>query len=236
MSLKAVFLDVGNTLICEQPSRFAIYAEAAQRRGVMLTPDEMRLLMVRAHAELPQEHEGDYRYSDGWFRIYLRRIFHEHLSLPEKELEAIATELFGRFEDPATFQPFPGAHELLDDLRARGLALGVISNWSARLPKLLRRLDFDRRLDVVMCSAIERMEKPEPEIFAAALERVGCRPDEALHAGDDLVKDARGAAAAGLEAILVDHFGALHPERGETDGYPVVTNLASLEDLILNRP
>jgi putative hydrolase of the HAD superfamily len=94
---------------------------------------------------------------------------------------------------------------MLDEWRRMGLKIGVISNWSARLPGLLQRLGIAERVDFVLCSAIERVEKPDPQMFERALARAGVRADEALHAGDDFEKDVLGAQHVGLRAVLVDH-------------------------------
>jgi putative hydrolase of the HAD superfamily len=207
MALEALFVDVGNTLVHEVPTRFAIYAEAARARGADLADEEMTALMRRAHAELPQRVGGAFRYSDPWFEAYVERIFHRHLGIARAEVPLILASLFARFSDPRTFRLYPGAVELCDAARARGLAVGIVSNWSARLPRLLADLGLAQRVDFVLCSAIEELEKPDPALFARALERAGVAPHAALHAGDDLEKDVLGARRAGLRSVLVDHAG-----------------------------
>jgi putative hydrolase of the HAD superfamily len=227
MSLKAVFIDVGNTLLYEKPSRFEIYAERARRRAVELDESQMRALMHRAHRELPAQVGGAYRYSDPWFDAYIERIFHDYLGLDRTELDPIRDELFGRFSAPETFVMFPGAFELLDGLRARGLKLGIVSNWSARLPALLERLELAQRVDFVLCSAIERLEKPDPLIFEKALQLAGVRADESLHAGDDFEKDVLGAQRVGIRAVLVDHAHSADVRRA-----PRVSSLEELAGVI----
>lgn len=227
MSLKAVFIDVGNTLLYEKPSRFEIYAERARARNLRLGADEMRALMTRAHRELPREIGGAFRYSDPWFHRYIERIFHEYLGLLKTDLPPVREELFGRFSDPSTFQIFEGGLEMLDEWRSRGLKVGVVSNWSARLPGLLEAVGIAQRVDFVLCSALERLEKPDPEIFLRALARAGVRPDEALHAGDDLDKDVLGARRVGMRAILVDHAG-----RSSAADAPRVRSLNELRELV----
>jgi len=233
MVLRAVFLDVGNTLVFEVPSRSRIYAEAAARRGAEIGAARMGELMLRAHRELPKVLDGDFRYTVPWFQAYIRRIFHAELGLEEEALEELSAELFARFDDPRTFRLFPGTNELLDELRGRGLFLGAISNWSPRLPGILEGLGLEGRLDLVVCSAIEGVEKPDPAIFETALGRAGVRPAEALHAGDNLEKDVRGALGAGIGAVLVDHAGT---RRGEPEaGVPSVGSLGELLSYILER-
>ncbi len=233
MPLRAIFLDLGNTLVREVPSRFEIYAEAARGRGIAIEGPAMKALMARAHAALPREIEGHFRYSDAWFEAFVRRIFHAELGLPPSSLPSLTAELFARFEDPRTFALHPGARELLEALRARGLVVGIVSNWSARLPRVLRAVEIDRSIDFFLCSALERMEKPDPAIFHAALARAGARPDQALHAGDHPEKDVRGARAVGLEAVLVDHGGAAGAI--PVEGVPLVRGLAELQAYILER-
>ena len=227
MVLKAVFLDVGNTLVHEEPTRFEIYAEGARRRGVVLETEAMHALMRLAHRELPREIGGAFRYTDRWFEAYIERIFHIGLGLPRAELAPLHEELFSRFADPATFALHPGAIELLERLRARGLKVGIVSNWSHRLPRLLEDLGVSRRVDFVLCSALERLEKPEPAIFERALARAGVAAEEALHAGDDYEKDFLGASRAGLRAVLVDHS---RTARAEVT--PRVHALVELDELV----
>ncbi|MFN0006495.1 MAG: HAD-IA family hydrolase [Planctomycetota bacterium] len=211
MVLQAVFFDAGNTLLYEKPSRFEIYAQAARRRGLDIASEGMRDLMVRAHQELPREIDGAYRYSEVWFSSYIRKIFHQELGLSSRDLAGVSEELFARFSDPSTFALFPGTIELLEGLRRRGLAVGIISNWSQRLPGILDRMGVSARVDFVLASAIERVEKPAEEIFRRACARAQVEARDALHAGDHLEKDIAGALRAGLRAIQVVH-------RSETEG------------------
>lgn len=207
MVLRAVFLDAGNTLLAEAPTRFEQYALAAAEEGLAVPEARMRALMVAAHHELPQSIDGAWRYTDPWFEHYIRRIFHAELGLPERRLPPLAERLFARFSDPTMFRVHDGAFELLAEARRRGLRTGIVSNWSPRLPGLLERLDLAGRVDFVLCSAIERMEKPDAAIFERALALAGCSPHEALHAGDHPGKDAEAALRVGLRAVLVDHAG-----------------------------
>ena len=238
MSLKAVFIDAGNTLLYENPSRFEIYAQAARRRGLDVPTERMVDLMRRAHRELPREIEGAYRYSEAWFTSYILQIFHEELGLSRFAVPEVQQELFARFAEAGTFVLYPGAVELLDALRGRGLAVGVVSNWSQRLPGIVEGLGLGSRLDFVLASAIERVEKPDPEIFARACARAGVLPSEALHAGDDVRKDVLGARAAGLLAVLVDHAsaGVAGNPTDPATGAPKLASLWALSEWIARVP
>lgn len=224
MPRRALFLDIGETLLTTVPSRFEVYAQAARRRGKPMEAERMLELMQAAHHGLPMTLGGAFRYSDPWFEAFIARIFADELGFSGDHLAEITAELFERFEDPATYHVFPGTRELLAGARERGLVLGVISNWSARLPRLLERLELFEAFDFVLSSAIEGVEKPAPELFERALERAGVAPDEALHAGDHPRLDVEAAQAVGLEAVLVDHAGARH-------GPPGTRRVGTLEEL-----
>ena len=237
MPLRAVFLDIGSTLLSIEPSRFAIYADAATRRGRAIEPDAMRRAMGRAHHALAAWHEGAFRYSDPWFRHFIERIFGAELGFDAAAVAEITEELFERFEAPEHYRLFPGTRALLRELRERGLVLGVISNWSARLDRVLERLELADAFDFVLASAVEGVEKPDPAIFERALDRAGVAPADALHAGDQPELDTRPARALGMRAVLVDHgASADRPEAPTGDpgeGVPRVSTLAELGAVIL---
>lgn len=208
MVLKAVFLDAGGTLIHEHPARAEIYATAARSAGIDIDAEGMRVLMQHAFAALPRTIGAAYRYSERWFAAFIERIFGAELGLEPAAVERARRELVLHFADPATFRLFPGAAELCARVRAAGLRLGVISNWSEPLPRILAGLGLSPPVEFVLVSAIERCEKPEREIFARALARAAVNASDALHAGNDPELDCRGAGAAGLRAVLVDRAGA----------------------------
>jgi len=94
---------------------------------------------------------------------------------------------------PAT-QLAATTHALLEALRARGFALGLVSN-AFDPPDLLHR-DLERfgiaeRVDVALFSSEVGRRKPDPEIFRRALASLEVEPQEALFVGDTLATDNR---------------------------------------------
>ena len=227
MQARALLVDFGGTLATERSSRAEIYARAAAERGIAVTAPRMAELMAAAHAELPREIGGAFRYSEAWFENFVEHVFGGGLGAGAEDVSAIAVDLLARFSDPATFRLQPGAEELLDGARAGGLALAVVSNWSERLPELLVGLGLADRVDAILASAIERVEKPDPEIFRRALGRLGVAASAAMHVGDRPDRDVAGARAAGIRAVLFDPDGTIDDRGGEV---PVVRELAALLD------
>jgi FMN phosphatase YigB (HAD superfamily) len=201
LHLRAVLLDAGGTLIREREPRRALYAAAAAEEGRPLEPGAMGILMERAHGALPRVVDGHFRYSQGWFGRFIERIFGGDLGLDRAAVARVRSRLLERFADPAGFVALPGSRELLAAQRRRGRAICVVSNWSEALPGIVSGLGLE--VDHVVVSAIERCEKPEPEIFRRALARAGAAPHQALHAGNDGARDVNGAHAAGILGVLV---------------------------------
>lgn len=109
--------------------------------------------------------------------------------------------------DTLAFTAFDDARPALQTLRDRGLTLVCVSNWDCSLPEVLERIGLGGLFDGVVTSALAGTRKPDPAIFAPALELAGCRPAEALHVGDS-DDDLAAAEAAGIEALLIDRSGS----------------------------
>jgi HAD superfamily hydrolase (TIGR01509 family) len=93
------------------------------------------------------------------------------------------------------FEPLPGTRASLRTLRRRGLELAIVSNWDIGLGEQLGKAGFGELPAV--SSAEAGSPKPDPAVFLLAAERLGVRPDRALHVGDSEV-DEQGALAAGF--------------------------------------
>jgi HAD superfamily hydrolase (TIGR01509 family) len=99
------------------------------------------------------------------------------------------------FVEAMRFALLPEAAAALRSLRARGLAVAVVSNWDVGLREHLNGLGLDGV--PVVTSAEVGAPKPDPAVFVRALELLGSRPERTLHVGDSEADEA-GAHAAGL--------------------------------------
>jgi putative hydrolase of the HAD superfamily len=205
--IEAVTFDVTHTLV-HCPRLGEIYSEVLGRHGVVVAPAEALRLIGLVWREMAcsadpsrdrftAHPEG----ARGWWQRFLCR-FCEHLDAPPPSRFA-AAELFHRFGSSGAWEVYPEVPEVLDALRARGLRLGVISNWDTRLPELLRQLDLARRFDVLVYSSAVGVEKPDPRIYRRALRELGVEPRASLHVGDSRLEDLEGAIAAGMRALLL---------------------------------
>ena len=230
-SPRAVLFDVGGTLIESRPTAPEVYARVLSRWGAPARAEDVAPVFAAVWSELTQLHpRGLDRYSHlkggerEWWGEFLRRVL-GRLGHPAP-WEPVLDELFEAFADPALWHVFPEVGEVLPALAARGLALAVVSNWDARLPDLLERLDLRRHFAALLVSGIERVEKPGPAIFARAASRLGVAPAQCVHVGDSPLDDYRGAESAGMRAVLLDRAGVF------ANGYLRVRDLRGLHDIL----
>lgn len=225
---KVVFFDVGGTLIAPQPSLPEIYRRVLLPLGIDCDAAVFRQAAVETWGEFDAlVGRGGDRYSHfpGGERTYWRRYVARllgRLANGHRAAEAEAA-LHAAFSDPAAWAVFPEARETLKLLKARGLRLGVISNWDSRLRRLLGSLALAGEFEAIVVSCEVGVEKPSRAIFESALGTMGVRPGEAFHVGDDLVSDYDGARAAGIGSALIVRRGA--PPGG-------VRTVASLAEIV----
>ena len=223
-SLEAVFFDVGDTLIHPRAPLHELYTEVINRAGNQaFDPGRVRRVMEEVGRTLPMEVNGHFRYSDGWFEVYIHGLL-KRLECPEP-WNGIVKALLDLFDDPDTFRVFPDAHPCLESIRRQGIKTAVVSNWGYRLPRLLERLGLAESFHSILASADVQSEKPEEGIFREALARTGSDPQRALHVGDDAKNDLEGARRAGLRALLLDRKG-VHPDGRE--------RIRSLQEVLLH--
>ncbi len=157
----------------------------------------------------PDDRYGGVSGEEAFWRRFLGRV-RSRLDGGEVSAEAFA-RLAEHFRSPGAWATYGDVQPTLEDLRARGFALAVISNWDSHLPRLLSALGLADFFRVVSVSAIEATGKPGAEIFHRTCTRLGVAPGEALHVGDSPGDDYEGARAAGLSALLIDREGR-HPQ------------------------
>jgi 2-haloacid dehalogenase len=95
----------------------------------------------------------------------------------------------------------PGTVEVLAELRAAGVPLYALTNWSAETFAITRgRFEFLEWFDGLMVSGEERITKPDPAIFQLLLDRFGLDPAATVFV-DDSEANVAAARRLGIDAI-----------------------------------
>lgn len=144
---------------------------------------------------------------------YYRR-FGEVAGVADEELEEF-TEAFRALSHTRNMchLAHPPARRLLGLVRAAGIATVVVSQADGTAAQLLREAEMCQigegpgvEVDGIVDSELVGFDKPDPEIFRCALDLVGASPEQAVHLGDTVPADVRGAQAAGIRAVHYDPF------------------------------
>lgn len=101
------------------------------------------------------------------------------------------------------FEPVPEALALVGSVRTRARVALVSNTNELHWEGVLRVAEIESRVDALVLSFRVGSCKPSPEIFRAALEALGASAEDAVFA-DDRPEHLAGAAALGIDGILVD--------------------------------
>jgi putative hydrolase of the HAD superfamily len=99
--------------------------------------------------------------------------------------------------------PSPATLDTLDELRKRGLGLGLISVCSEEVPHAWPETPFAGRFDAAVFSAVCGLMKPDPRIYLLATGELGVEPHEALFVGDGANDELAGAERVGMRPVLI---------------------------------
>lgn len=196
-SPQAVLLDAGGVLVLPNPYIVSATLRAA---GGSLDPSVVARLHYAATAAMDGARTRD------WMRHY--RVYARYAGVPEARTDDALAALDALYRAPAgtLWNAVPdGVVSNLQALAATGVAIAVVSNSDGTVEAVLRQCGV--HLDVVIDSHVVGIEKPKPEIFHVALERLGIAPADAVHVGDTARADVDGAIAAGVRPLHLDPYG-----------------------------
>jgi DNA repair protein RecO (recombination protein O) len=103
------------------------------------------------------------------------------------------------------YQLYPDAVDVLRDLKAMGMKVGLNTNRPCTAEMFRADLEdfpFLQYVDAIMTSGETGYVKPHPSTFEAVLDLLGTAPQETVMVGDTCAADCAGARAVGMRAIL----------------------------------
>lgn len=91
-------------------------------------------------------------------------------------------------------------------------AVGMITNGPTTIQRAkIERFQLEAHFPVIIVSEEVGCWKPDPRIFAIALEQTGHEPSEAIYVGDSADHDIPGARAAGMRSVWINRWGTTWP-------------------------
>jgi len=188
MDARAWILDVDGTIIDSNAAHVEAWQRAFARHGHGITAERIRVeigkggdkLVPSILGETAEEREGE-------------------------TLRELQTEEFLAIARTRKLPPFPGARELVAELRRRGVRTAIAtSSGNEHLEALGRSsgLDLEHLTDILVNADDIRESKPAPDLIVAAVKKLGVPAAECLMVGDT-PWDAQACVAAGVACIGV---------------------------------
>jgi len=179
MPIRAVFFDVGETLIDEQ----RLYADYAMRMGV--TYD---YFMERIEAAMGA-------------REPIKNVF--AAVKPGFDLKAARAkrEVEGKKFGIGPHDLYADAAASLSALKARGYFIGIVGNQPASAEGMLRASGLSA--DYIATSEGWGISKPDPMFFTKVIDAAGVDPKHIAYVGDRVDNDILPARAAGMWTFLI---------------------------------
>lgn len=199
----ALLVDVGGVLLLPNA---ALLTPVIARHGGVDTPEEFIRAHYAAHnAAFPSRGNprGDYY-----------ELLPRHAGVPEDRWRSCAEDYLAISRTRNMWHaPDPESKRTLDEITAAGVGVAIVSQADGKIAQML----LDARMcqegdgpgvcvDAVLDSTIVGFDKPDPRFFRAALDRLHVDASQAVHVGDTVPADVRGAQAAGIRAVHYDPY------------------------------
>ena len=207
MRFRAVFFDVGETLVHVEPSFAELFVTVLAGEGHERTLDDVREASAHIYARFSEAARdrsmwttSPERSRDFWTSVYERML--GALDVPTGD--GIAATLHREFTRLENYVLFEDVRPTLVRLEGTGLLLGIVSNFEAWLEEWFGLHELVETFPVRVISGIEGIEKPDERIYRLALERAGVEAAESVYVGDNPEFDVAPPASLGMFAVLVD--------------------------------
>lgn len=230
--VKAVLFDAVGTLLRPRPSVGEVYAAAAARHGLQVTPEIVASRFSQAFASEEQfdsqslgGRTSPEREIERWRRI-VTQVFPD-----AAEPAALFADLWDHFAAATNWEMFEDVAPALARIRQQVPVVGIASNFDCRLRGICQHLPELTPCSPLLISAEIGWRKPCEQFFRAAERELNLRPAEILLVGDDQENDYQAAQAAGWQAIWLTR----EPAAGATgqDRMQSESHLRRLTDLSL---
>jgi putative hydrolase of the HAD superfamily len=235
--IQMVFFDAAGTLFDVRGSVGEVYACFAAKYDKHVPAAELQHEFARHFRQQPPmafarslKRAERLRLEQKWWRDLVRDVFTRFGEFPQ--FEDYFVEIFAFFRLAEAWDVFADVMPTLAALKSRGVRLGVISNFDARLYDVLDALRLRSYFDSIHISTEAGAAKPDPAIFRAALADNGLQPAQALHVGDSFSADVQGAEAAGIKAVWLTRDSFVHAQNSPSQIAALSAN--SLVDFFAN--
>ena len=202
-----IIFDYGHTLVyepvfdCASGFRAVLSLCAVNPRQV--TAEELSEQYATALARLTESSRAA---ECDFMDMAVKRMIYDTLGLRFSAEPLKLERCFWDAAGPGT--PMPGIHDLLSELKRRGIRTGVLSNMNFREENVHSRIDRllpENAFEFVLCSCEYATRKPREDFFRLALAKAGLQASQVWYCVDNPRCDVLGAYASGICPVWYDN-------------------------------
>lgn len=124
---------------------------------------------------------------------------------------------------------FPGACEALDEIRARGVKMALVTNGVGEVQRAkISRFGLEPRFDHIQIEGEHGFGKPEERAYLHAMDALGVGPSETWMVGDNLEWEVAAPQRLGIWSIWHDAYGQGLPEDSPVRPDRIIRSLREL--------
>ncbi len=148
-------------------------------------------------------------------------------TLPE-DLAVRFANRFTQYREEEMFV-FPGAHDAIDEFKARGVKLALVTNGAAGSQRAkIERFALSHRFDHIQIEGEHGFGKPEERAYLHAMQALGVTASETWMIGDNLEWEVVAPQRLGIFAIWIDVHGDGLPEGSTVKPDRIIRSLTEL--------
>lgn len=205
--ITAVMFDFSGTLFRLEEDE-SWMADLTDHRGEPFDVHRQAELMRRMTAPVGQPVEMDAEEHHAWTNRDLDPHWHRRAYLDVLRKSGVADRdqalaLYAKLIDPGCWSAYPDTVAVIEALRAKSIAVAVLSNIAFDIRPAFVALGIDTLVDAFVLSFEVGAVKPDPAIFRHALTALAAPSERTLMVGDSAEADG-GATAVGCEFALVE--------------------------------
>lgn len=110
----------------------------------------------------------------------------------------------------------PEVYQLLEQLKAMGMRLAIVSNCSSEEVKVIRQSRIYGCFDQVILSYETGLQKPDIHIYKKAADLLGVASSECIFVGDGGSNELEGARLAGMKAVQAKWYTNRHSQKRDS--------------------
>lgn len=208
---RVIFLDAVGTLFGVKGSVGQVYVTVAHQFGVTVAAPDLDRAFLKSFkaagppafgATDPAELQG--QEFTWWLKVATQTFEQAGVMHHFANFGEFFAALYAHFATAVPWFVYADVRSSLERWRQMGIELGVLSNFDSRLYQVLQALELADFFTTVTISTEVGAAKPDPRIFAIALQKHNCPAASAWHIGDSLTEDYQAARAVGLRGIWLN--------------------------------